>query len=199
MRRTWMMKPVDLERVLVCDGLLLEPILRTHGDKLFDELQAPGLYFYIPHEPPTSIEELETRFERWAKRKSSDNDETWLNYAVFSTSESAYVGTLQATMLNSGKTYMAYEVFPRFWRRGIARSACRCLIDFLFERYQTPALSALVDTRNEASWRLLESLGFQRIATLKDADFFKGASSDEFAYELTMDAWRSTQGRSPTP
>jgi RimJ/RimL family protein N-acetyltransferase len=193
-----MMIPVDSERVLACDGQLLEPILRTHGKKLFDELQAPALYSFIPHEPPASIEELEARFERWAERKSPDNGEIWLNYAIFSSDESAYVGTLQATILSSGKAYIAYEVFPRFWRRGFAKSACNCLIDFVFESYQLQALSALVDTRNEGSWRLLESLGFKRVATLKDADFFKGSSSDEFAYELTKDAWRSMKYRLTT-
>jgi RimJ/RimL family protein N-acetyltransferase len=193
MRFTWMMRPVDSERVLACDGQLLEPILRTHGKRLFDELQAPNLYTFIPHDPPTSMEELEARFERWAGRVSPDGDEIWLNYAIFNLSENAYVGTLQATIPSSGKAYMAYEVFPRFWRRGFAKSACKCLIDFIFESYQLQALDALVDTRNEASWKLLESIGFRRIATLKNADFFKGSSSDEFAYELTKDAWRSTR------
>jgi [ribosomal protein S5]-alanine N-acetyltransferase len=41
---------------------------------------------------------------------------------------------------------------------------------------------ALLDTRNEASWRLMERLGFRRNRLIKDADQFKGASSDEYEY-----------------
>ena len=41
---------------------------------------------------------------------------------------------------------------------------------------------ALLDTRNEPSWRLLERLGFRRARMIKDADHFKGAPSDEYEY-----------------
>jgi len=46
---------------------------------------------------------------------------------------------------------------------------------------------ALLDTRNDASSRLLERLGFQRVQLIKNADDFKGAPSDEYEYlrELT--------------
>ena len=46
--------------------------------------------------------------------------------------------------------------------------------------------SALVDTRNAKSIALLERLGFVRTRVIKDADFFKGASSDEYEYQLEL-------------
>jgi len=45
---------------------------------------------------------------------------------------------------------------------------------------------AYVDTRNKASIRLLERLGFERVDATKDADFFKGESSDEYVYHRSI-------------
>ena len=52
-------------------------------------------------------------------------------------------------------------------------------------------VSALVDTRNEASWRLLEALGFKRNGTIKNADHFKGKPSDECVYEIKRGEWNA--------
>ena len=55
------------------------------------------------------------------------------------------------------------------------------------------ALFAEIDTRNVGSVRLVESLGLTRIATTQDADFFKGASSDEYKYSVSREDWREVQ------
>jgi RimJ/RimL family protein N-acetyltransferase len=52
-----------------------------------------------------------------------------------------------------------------------------------------------VDTRNVASWMLLESLGFHRAATIKNADEFKGSVSREHEYELASTDWRGPPKR----
>lgn len=181
--------PVNPEQSLTTHELTLEPIVPAHASLLFEPLQATELYTFIPHEPPTSIATLEARYERWSKRQSADGTERWLNYAVFHRIEERHVGTVQATLTASDKTWIAYEVFPRWWRRGYARMACSALISHLFTAYEIPTVSALVDTRNEASWRLLESLKFVRIATIEDADHFKGSPSHEYEYALPRSSW----------
>lgn len=40
-----------------------------------------------------------------------------------------------------------------------------------------------IDTRNTASTRLVEALGFALVALTPNADFFKGTASDEYRYE----------------
>lgn len=179
------MQLVTPDRVLIAQQLLLQPIEPSHAPLLFSALQAPELYQFIPHNPPTSLAVLVDRYTRWAKRQSADGSEIWLNYAIYHTSRSIYVGTLQATLYESGTTYIAYEVFPPYWRQGLARVTCTAMIDHLFTDYQVATISALIDTRNEASWQLLESIGFQRIKTIKNADEFKGFTSDEYLYELS--------------
>jgi RimJ/RimL family protein N-acetyltransferase len=174
----------DPEKVLHTKRLRLEPIHPSHAKLLFEPLQAPELYRFIPQDPPKSVDTLFERYSRLSRRSSADGREIWLNYAIYDQTKSAYTGTVQATLTGGGACYIAYEVFPKFWRQGIAKEACSVLIDYLFRAYKVETVSALLDTRNVASWSLLESLGFLRIKTILDADSFKGASSDEYLYEL---------------
>jgi ribosomal-protein-alanine N-acetyltransferase len=179
------MPPVNPESNIRADPLLLEPILPLHAERLFDCLQAPELYTFIPHDAPESLQVLTARYMRWSARQSADGSEMWLNYAIYHPQLHKYVGTVQATVLRSGETHLAYEVFPMYWRRRYARTACVALIRHVFACYeQVGTVSALLDTRNEASWRLLESIGFRRTNTIVAADWFKGASSDEYVYEM---------------
>ena len=79
----------------------------------------------------------------------------------------------------AGFAYIAYFVFVDSWRQGVAREACQELVRFLFESFPIDRVVAHDDTRNERSLRLLRALGFQLSETIRDADNFKGTSSDE--------------------
>jgi len=56
--------------------------------------------------------------------------------------------------------------------------------------------AAEIDPRNVSSIALVESLGFRRIAFQKNADHFKGSSSDEYRYELGESVWREGHAHS---
>ena len=171
------------EQRLFTSRLVLKPILPAHAELLFEELQADELYKFIPQDAPTSLELLKARFEKLALRRSPDGKEVWLNYAIRLRDNNPYVGMLQATYLGE-TSFLAYSVFPQFWRQGFAAESCKALITHLFTVYHVSKVVALVDTRNEASWRLLETLSFGRTQTLMKAAFFKKSWSDEYQYEL---------------
>jgi len=174
---------IEGETVLETARLLLEPLQASHALALYEPLQAESIYEYIPEDPPASLEALASRYQRLSRRRSPDEQEVWLNWAMRERREDRYVGTLQATVFPDATAYLAYILFPAFWRQGYAREGCGRILDLLFEDYQVYKVSAEVDTRNTASIKLIESLGFKRVATTVDADYFKGASSNEYRYE----------------
>lgn len=184
------MKLINPENFIKTSRLQLEPILPHHASFLYSSLQARELYTFIPHNPPASLEQLEIKYSNWSKRKSPTGNELWLNYAAYCFEKASYVGTVQATITLLEKTYIAYETFPPFWRQRFAKEACEALIALLFNGYMIKVVSALIDTRNHASCRLIESLGFRRTRLIKNADLFKGSSSDEYLYELTVSEWK---------
>ena len=170
------------------ERLKIEPLQASHAPRLFAALQDPAIYTYLPEDPPT-MEALQRRYDFWEGGLSPDGEERWLNWVVSLRDSETPIGTFQATIPKQGEGSFAYVVFPPFWRRGYAREMSRCLLDHLFERYAPPRLYAEIDTRNLASISLVESLGLTRVATTRDADFFKGASSDEHRYDLSRETW----------
>lgn len=151
---------------------------------MFDGLIDPVCYRYIPEEPPGSVEDLAARYCMLEGRRSPDGTEAWLNWVLIGLDGKAH-GYVQATVdLNSKEAWVAYFVFATSQRQGYAKEALGGLLPALREAYGIVRFNAAIDTRNIASIRLVESLGFVLTQHVKNADEFKGASSDEFHYSL---------------
>jgi [ribosomal protein S5]-alanine N-acetyltransferase len=164
--------------------LTLEPLVAAHAEMLFEGMSAPTLYTFIPHEPPRSIEALRARYERLEARASPDGTERWLNWAA-RLDGGAYVGLVEATVYPDGRASIAYFVFVPFAGNGYGAEGTACVVRHLVDDLGVRAVEAHIDTRNVASQRLVERVGFTRVGEIRDADHFKGASSDEYVYRWT--------------
>lgn len=169
--------------------LRIEPLRPDHAPKVVEALGDTRLYTYLPDDPP-SLESLQRRYDFLANGRSPDGEEQWLNWIVFLVDSETPVGTFQATLPKGKEGAFAYMVFPPFWRQGYAREMAICVIDHLFATQNLPGLFAEIDTRNLASIRLAESLGLTHVATTRDADVFKGSTSDEYTYSVSSAAWQ---------
>ena len=174
----------DPKGVLKTRRLLLEPLTVAHAAELYEHLLDRRLYTFIPQDPPASGRALADRYGKLAARRSPDGGEAWLNWAVRERETGRYVGTLEATVEGDRTASIAYTVFVPYQRMGFASEGCERMVSHLFRDCGASNIVAEVDTRNAASIALVESLGFGRVSLRKDADHFKGASSDEYRYEL---------------
>jgi len=174
-------------------NLRLEPLRKEHAVLLFALLSDAQLYALMPEQPPRSLHALEKRYTMLETRKNSDGTEHWLNWVIFDRGAQSPLGTFQATVRDDAPSDIAYIIFSAHWRKGIAREAGAGAIDHVFNRYPTPMLAANMDTRNVASMKLVESLGFTRTAFIPNADTFKGMTSDEYRYELTRERWEAAR------
>lgn len=188
------MRLIHPEQVIDTERLRLEPLQPDHAARLFALLQDPGLYHYIPQEPPVSQSLLMQRYQQLARRLSPAGDQAWLNWAISLTATGAYIGQVEATIFEDQTAYLAYLIGSAFWGQGYASEACTRIIQLLFDDYGVTQIKAEIDTRNTASLRLLERLGFTRIGYQANADFFKNSSSDEYTYSLS--ASEHMKGRS---
>jgi RimJ/RimL family protein N-acetyltransferase len=169
--------------VFETERLQLEPLIESHATELYELYSEPRLYEFIPQDPPLSEEALRSRYRFLAARQSPEGDEGWFNWAMRRKSDSACIGCVQITLRNDDRAQIAYDLGVAYWRNGYATEACSWIIAALFES-GVREIWAEVDTRNVASMRLLEGLGFVRGALKRDADFFKGKTSDEWTYTL---------------
>ncbi len=173
--------------LLTTARLVLEPLVPDHADAVFAGLSDPNLYTYMPGNPPVSLEALRARYTRLESRWSPDGLERWLNWAV-RLPDGAYVGLAEATVRADQRASVAYFVFAEFMRRGYGAEATGAVVRYLVDGLKVRGVEAQIDTRNTASQRLVERVGFVRVRLERDADTFKGSTSDEYIYEWPMEA-----------
>jgi RimJ/RimL family protein N-acetyltransferase len=156
--------------------------------KLYPELAEPRLYEFISGEPPASVQAVWDRFVRLEEPplgRSRRERELWLNWVIKS-NDREYVGLIEATVRNNLSDQLAYFVFVAHQGQGFGAAAVKLVIDHVVDEFDVTSARALVDTRNTASIRLLERLGFSRRRLIEHADHFKGSRSDEFEYVLEL-------------
>jgi [ribosomal protein S5]-alanine N-acetyltransferase len=179
---------IDSEKTLETTRLFLEPLCENHAELLFPALSDIKIYEFIPEDPP-ELEALRERYGGLQIRCSPKGDELWLNWAIRIKDSETYLGYVQATLTSDQRGDFAYVLGSTFWKQGYATEACKRVLELLFESYGMTQINARVDTRNQASYRLIERLGFTRVAIHSNVDFFKGSSSDEYEYCLNRESF----------
>lgn len=174
------------EQTIQTARLVLDPLLPTHAAALFTALQDSRLYTYIPDDPPITLTALAARYRRLARRRSPDGREVWLNWVANLRGADQPIGAFQATIPPDGPALLAYMIFAPFQRQGYACEGMKAIVARLATVYGVRQVAAEIDTRNAASIALVERLGFTRVATQRNADTFKGATSDEYRYERAL-------------
>jgi [ribosomal protein S5]-alanine N-acetyltransferase len=153
----------------------LEPQLAAHAAEMFQVLADPAIYEF-ENAPPESEAKLRERFTKLETRRSADGSQQWLNW-VIRLPGGALAGYVQASVLPSGTSYVAYELASRHWRQGIGSSAVGAVLQELSAHYATRTFVAVLKARNFRSRGLLAKLGF-RPATPQETQAH-GAEPDE--------------------
>ncbi len=89
------------------------------------------------------------------------------------------IGTVSLFLLSGEprRGEIGYALIPAYQRQGLAQEALRLALSEAFETHGLQRVEADVDPRNQASWRLLEGLGF----TLERIEPQRWRVGDEFA------------------
>jgi [ribosomal protein S5]-alanine N-acetyltransferase len=140
---------------------ILRPLVVAHADDLFPILQDLELWRFTEHEPPKTLTNLRERYARLESRRSPDGKDLWLNWALERREDGQPVGFVQATVHPEvDEAEIAYVVGRSFWGRGLATDAVSTMLGFLRADLHVEIARASVDSRNLASIKLLERLGF---------------------------------------
>lgn len=165
---------------------MLEPLQVAHAEALFPGFADERLYDYFDGMPHANIAALREDYARILTGPRDHPTERWVNYAIRESTANTYVGMIQTSVFPNDYAYLAYFVFTLHQGKGFAREACVAVLDHLHATFQIKRVVAEMDVRNVASWKLVTSLGFQRVSTTENVAFFKGSSSTEYRYELAL-------------
>lgn len=163
-------------RTLYSPRCTLEPQVVAHAEEMFEVLSDLAIYEY-EGVPPPSVERLANGYRLSESRLSRDGTKPFLNWVVRITN-GQLTGYVQATILSTGASYVAYEFSSRYWRQGIGSAAVSTMLKELAAHYGVHTCVAALKARNYRSMGLLTNLWFA-LATVEQAALYDYDPRDE--------------------
>ena len=174
--------------LLRSERLVLRRFQPGDAEQLAAYRSDPGVARYQSWDTPFSLEAARTLIADFA---SGDADGPgWFQWAVERCEQPGIVGDVGVNLLEDGQQAMiGYTIAPAFQGRGYGREVVGRVLDDLLVERELHRVSAECDTRNVASVRLLERLGFRREGHLRASTWSKGEWCDDYLYALLADDW----------
>ena len=151
----------------------------------------PQTFQYLASEPMS--EEKAVGF--LARQASPDSwaGGGWLAFAVYHPGDAKVIGEVGVFVEAEPKSEgsIGWLLHADYHGRGYATEAAHVLIRYAFEERGLHRLTSGCDTRNTASWRLMERLGMRREARCRQSQSVRGVWQDEYLYALLRDEWLS--------
>ncbi|MGD9959551.1 GNAT family N-acetyltransferase [Nocardioides sp.] len=119
--------------------------------------------------------------------------------AVDRRSDGAFLGWCGVTRYNSDyrSASLGYCFTESAWGFGYATEAAGALLRWAFDSLDLNRVQAEADTRNAASARVLEKLGFVHEGTLREDCVVGGEVSDSWVFGLIRRDWRAPSTADP--
>ncbi|MYR46217.1 GNAT family protein [Streptomyces sp. SID5910] len=140
--------------------------------------------------PPWSERARSRRFI--ARCQGLADEGTGVRVAVDRASDGAFVGwcALVDWVPEYRSAALGYCLDEAMWGHGYATEAAHALLHWAFGTLDLNRVEAKADTRNAASARVLEKLGFVREGTLREECVVNGDVSDTWVFGLIRREWR---------
>jgi [ribosomal protein S5]-alanine N-acetyltransferase len=169
--------------------LRLRPFAGTDADALF-ALQSNAHVLRYWDAPPWTEHARAERFIDACQRMSDEGSGARL--AIDRLSDMSFVGWCSVTRWNQDfrSAALTYCLDDAAWGHGYATEAAGALLQWAFDTLDLNRVQAEVDTRNAASARVLERLGFVREGTLREDCVVNGEVSDSWVYGLIRREWQ---------
>jgi [ribosomal protein S5]-alanine N-acetyltransferase len=175
---------------LEAERLRLRPFVDADADDLF-ALQSDADVLRFWDSPPWTDRTSVDRFMAGCRRMSEDG--SGARVAIERTSDQTFVGwcTFNSWNPDFRSASLGFCLNQPAWGYGYATEAGRVLLRWAFDTLDLNRVQSETDTRNAASARVLEKLGFVREGTLREDCIVNGDVSDSWVYGLLRRDWES--------
>ena len=172
--------------------LRMRPFTSADADALFS-LHSRADILRDWDAPPWSDRALAERFIEACREMAEEGSGARL--AIDRASNGAFIGWCSLTRWNPDyrSASLGYCLDDAAWGRGYATEAARAVLEWAFDTLDLNRVQAETDTRNAASARVLEKLGFVREGTLREDCVVNGEVSDSWVYGLIRRQWRTSE------
>jgi RimJ/RimL family protein N-acetyltransferase len=174
--------------VLETERLTLRPFTAADSDDLF-ALQSDAYVLRYWDSPPWDDRSRVDRFLDVCRRMAEEG--SGARVVVERTSDGAFLGWCTFNGWDPGvrSASLGFCLTSAEWGHGYATEAARALLGWAYDVLDLNRVQAEADTRNAASARVLEKLGFVREGTLREDCVVDGVVSDSWVYGLLRRDW----------
>jgi len=170
--------------------LLLRPFADADADAIYALQSNARVLRYWDSPPWTDRARAQTFLETC---RQMANDGTGARFAIERTDTRAFIGW--CSMFQWNPTYrslgIGYCLDEPAWGQGYATEAVGAMLRWLYDALDLNRVEAELDTRNAASARVLEKLGFVREGLRREDCIVLGEVSDSWIYGLLKRDWRA--------
>ena len=167
------------------ERLVLEVRKEHHANELYELFCEKDLYHYMKRDVPSSAEWLGAGFKELERLTSPDGKELWLGWVGKEKLSGRPVGVFEISIVD-GDAFIAYTVFKNFWGSGYAAEATQALMNYISQNFTPKRFVIEMDTRNRASVKVAEKLGFEFVKVTNNATFLKNFVSHEFQFQKVI-------------
>jgi [ribosomal protein S5]-alanine N-acetyltransferase len=169
--------------------LRLRPFADADAEALF-ALHSSAHVLRYWDSPPWSEPARAQRFLATCRQMADDG--TGARVAMDRVADGAFLGWCGLTGWNPvyRSASLGYCLGEAAWGQGFATEAAHALLQWAFDSLDLNRVQAETDTRNLASARVLEKIGFVREGTLREDCVVNGEVSDSWVFGLLRREWR---------
>ncbi len=170
------------------ERLLLRPFTDADAEDLF-ALQSDAHVLRYWDSPPWRDRSEIGRFMEGCRRMAREG--SGARVVIERRADEGFLGWCTLTGWNPGfrSASLGYCLTEAAWGHGYATEAARAVLGWAFERLDLNRVQSEADTRNVASARVLEKLGFVHEGTLREDCIVDGDVSDSWVYGLLRRDW----------
>ncbi|ABL84042.1 GCN5-related N-acetyltransferase [Nocardioides sp. JS614] len=175
------------------DRVLLRPFDDGDADALY-ALHSDARVLRYWDSPPWTERGRAERFIATCRQLAEEG--SGARPAIERRSDGVFLGWCGLTRWNPDHRTAAlgYCLREAAWGHGYATEAAAALLRWAFDTLDLNRVQAEADTRNAASARVLEKLGFRREGTLREDCVVNGEVSDSWVYGLLRREWTGATG-----
>jgi RimJ/RimL family protein N-acetyltransferase len=178
------------ELTLKTDNLILRPFERSDLDDVLSYYSLPEVQRYLDWKARDKTE-AKTAFDAMRKQTRLTRPGDILTLAIVRKNDGAVMGhvSLRWTDATAGQGEIRFAIGPAYRRRGYATEAVKAVMTLAFERFRMHRIFAVTAGQNQASAKLLRSIGMRLEAHYREHALFMGEWDEELHFAVLAREW----------
>ncbi|KQX34078.1 hypothetical protein ASD04_17715 [Devosia sp. Root436] len=182
--------PLYPDYPICTDRLTLRPFTRGDVDAVYAYRRREDVARYL-FDVALSREECALAVQQRIGQVALEGDGDKIILAVDLTQTGSVIGEVSLILRSADarQAEVGWIFDPEYQGQGYATEAATAILDLAFGAGDIHRVAARCDTRNDASWRLMERLGMRREAHFREHALFKGEWDEEYIYAMLRREW----------